>query len=143
MSTLHGVSSEAPIDYSTRAPSAAETIELFRAARLNAPLDEPERVQRMLDEAQFMLAAWRGSQLVGLIRVLTDFAFNAFVADLAVLPEFQGRGIGSQLLRAATEPFPEVKFVVHPGHASDGFYARHGFEDTVGMVRQRASGSGR
>ncbi len=141
MSALPSVSSGA-IEYSTRAPSAAEAIELFRAAKLNGPLDDPERVQRMLDEAQFMLAARRGSQLVGLIRVLTDFAFNAFVADLAVLPEFQGRGIGAQLLRAATEPFPEVKFVVHPGHASDGFYARHGFEATVCMVRPRASGSG-
>jgi GNAT superfamily N-acetyltransferase len=142
MSAIHSISSGAPIDYSAQAPSAAETVELFRAAGLNAPLDEPERVQRMLDEAQFFLAAWRGPQLVGLIRVLTDFAFNAFVADLAVLPEFHGRGIGSELLRAATEPFPEVKFVVHPGHASDGFYARHGFEDTVCMVRPRSSRSG-
>src|SRR5437763_14158763 len=93
------------IAYSTTRPRANETIELFRAASLNGPLDEPERIQRMLDEAQFVLAARSGEQLVGLIRVLSDFAYNAFVADLAVLPAFQRRGIGSHLLREATRPF--------------------------------------
>jgi ribosomal protein S18 acetylase RimI-like enzyme len=142
VSAVVGLESGALIEYSARAPSALETIELFRAAGLNGPLDESERVQRMLDEAQFVLAARCGSQLIGLIRVLTDFAFNAFVADLAVLPAFQRRGIGSHLLRAATEPFPEVKFIVHPGHASDGFYTRSGFDDTVCMVRPRARRGG-
>jgi GNAT superfamily N-acetyltransferase len=137
MSAVH--SSDGTIAYSTRAPLAVETIALFRAARLNGPLEEPERMQRMLDEAQFVLAARCGSRLVGLIRVLTDFAFNAFVADLAVLPEFQGRGIGSQLLRSAIAPFPGVKFIVHPGHASEGFYTRHGFADTGCMVRPRSA----
>jgi GNAT superfamily N-acetyltransferase len=126
------------LEYSSRAPSAAETIELFRAVGLNGPLEEPQRVQRMLDEAQFVLAARCGPQLVGLVRVLTDFAFNAFVADLAVRPAFQRRGIGSRLLREATVPFPGVKFIVHPGHASDDFYARNGFANTGCMVRMRS-----
>lgn len=124
------------IEYVEEAPPAAEVIELFRAAELNGPLDEPERVQRMLDEAQYVLAAHHGSTLVGLVRVLTDFAYNAFVADLAVLPGFQGRGIGSELLRRSTEPFPGVKFVVHPGHAAD-FYVKNGFAETDCVVLMR------
>jgi GNAT superfamily N-acetyltransferase len=128
----------ATIAFTHDPPSAVETIALFRAAGLNAPLDEPERMQRMLDEAQYLQAARDGTLLVGLVRVLTDFAFNAFVADLAVLPEFQGRGIGSRLLAKATEPFAGVKFIVHPGHESDGFYAKAGFEPTTCMVRPRA-----
>jgi GNAT superfamily N-acetyltransferase len=130
------------IEYSSCPPRAGEAIELFRAAGLNGPLEEPARVQRMLDEAQFVRVARCGPQLVGLIRVLTDFAFNAFVADLAVLPAFQRRGIGSRLLREATDPFPGVKFIVHPGHASDAFYVRNGFEDTGCMVRMRSGGRG-
>lgn len=125
------------IEYTREHPSVAETVALFRAAELNAPLHDPARVQRMLDEAQDLVTARRETLLVGLVRVLTDFAFNAFVADLAVLPAFQGRGIGSRLLREATEPFGDVKFVVHPGHASEGFYAKHGFLPASCMMRPR------
>ena len=137
--TALDATADTAIDYSTRPPTATATIELFRAAELNGPLDDPQRMQRMLDEAQYLLAARCGERLVGLVRVLTDFAFNAFVADLAVLPEFQRRGIGSRLLREATEPFAGVKFVVHPGDSdSAGFYEKHGFSDVGCMARPRS-----
>jgi len=128
----------AAITYTTAPPTAGETIALFCAAGLNGPLDDNERMQRMLDEAQYLLAARCGTLLVGLVRVLTDFSFNAFVADLAVLPRFQRRGIGSHLLAEATEPFAGVKFIVQPGLDSRDFYAKGGFELTTCMVRPRA-----
>lgn len=115
------------VDYDELAPTVEEVIDLFRRAPLNGPLDDPERVQRMLDAAPFHLSARVNGRLVGYVRVLTDFAFNAFLADLAVLPEYQGQGIGRELLRRATAPFPEVKFLVQPGEDSKGFYGRSGF----------------
>lgn len=134
---LHGDPVAASVRYTEDRPSVGEIIDLFRAAGLNGPLDEPERVKRMVDEAQYLLSARLESRLVGLVRVLTDFSFNAFIADLAVLPEFQRRGIGSELLRRSTEPFPGVKFVVHPGHESAGFYRANGFSEAASMVRMR------
>jgi GNAT superfamily N-acetyltransferase len=65
-------------------------------------------------------------QLIGLIRVLTDFAFNAFVADLAVSPTFQGKGIGTELLAQATANNDRVKYVLQTQDAA-GFYLRNGF----------------
>lgn len=115
------------VEYDERAPAAEEVVDLFRRAPLSGPLDDRDRVQRMLDAAPFHLSARVGGRLVGYVRVLTDFAFNAFVADLAVLPEYQGQGIGKELLRRATRLFPEVKFVVQPGEDSQGFYGRCGF----------------
>jgi biotin carboxylase/GNAT superfamily N-acetyltransferase len=125
--------------YEPGPPQVDEVIDLFRRAPLNGPLDDPERIHQMLDRAQYQLSARAGGLLVGYIRVLTDFAFNAFVADLAVRPEFQHQGIGGELLTRATQPFRGVKFVVQPGPDSAGFYLTHGFEPALGcMVRPRS-----
>ena len=116
-----------PVLYAEERPPAAEVADLFRAAELNGPLDDLPRLQRMIDEAQQVVTARCDGQLVELIRVLTDFAYNAFIADLAVHPIMQRRGLGSRLVEEATRSWLGVKFVVHPGHDSGGFWARNGF----------------
>ncbi|MFF3644206.1 GNAT family N-acetyltransferase [Streptomyces sp. NPDC002564] len=124
----------APVTYADELPDAAEVADLFRAAGLNGPLDDPDRMRRMLETSQHILTARVKGRLVGLIRVLTDLSFNAFVADLAVHPDQQRRGIGSDLLRRATEPHPGVKFVVHPGNHSGDFYRKQGFQSAPECV---------
>jgi predicted N-acetyltransferase YhbS len=67
-----------------------------------------------------------GGRLVGLIRVLTDFSFNAFVADLAVSPDFHRKGVGSELLARATATNDGVKYILQT-HDSGDFYLKRGF----------------
>ena len=119
--------------------TADEVVELFRVAELNGPLDDLARMQRMLDESQQVVVARApDGTLVGLIRVLTDFSFNAFIADLAVRPKWQQQGVGRRLVEAATAQHPGVKFVVQPGHDSGSFWSKVGFEPApTCMVRSR------
>jgi predicted N-acetyltransferase YhbS len=106
-----------------------EAADLFQQAGLNGPVQDLLRLKRMLDEAQDLcLARTESGLLVGLVRVLTDFSFNAFIADLAVRPGWQHNGIGRRLVAAVTADYPGVKFVVHPGHASESFWSKLGFE---------------
>jgi predicted N-acetyltransferase YhbS len=106
-----------------------EVADLFRSAGLNGPVEDLGRLKRMLDEAQELcLARTESGLLVGLIRVLTDFSYNAFIADLAVRPDWQRSGLGTQLVTAVIADHPGVKFVVHPGHASGPFWSKLGFE---------------
>lgn len=107
-------------------PSASEVIHLFRSAGLNGPLDEPDRIGQMLSAAQLIITARLDGSLVGLIRVLTDFAFNAFVADLAVSPDSQERGVGTELLTRATAGNDAVKYILQT-HDSGAFYLKRGF----------------
>ena len=120
-------------------PAASEVIALFRAAGLNGPLDEPDRVAQMLLASQLVITARVDGQLVGLIRVLTDFAFNAFVADLAVSPAFQGKGIGTELLARATASNDGVKYILQT-HEAAGFYLKNDFttaDDCYVRMRKR------
>jgi N-acetylglutamate synthase-like GNAT family acetyltransferase len=106
-------------------PSVSEVVSLFRSAGLNGPLDEPGRMAQMLAAAQQTITARVDGRLVGLIRVLTDFSFNAFVADLAVAPQFQKAGVGTELLTRATEA-DDVKYILQT-HDSGDFYLKRGF----------------
>ncbi len=67
-----------------------------------------ERVRAMYDEPghhdEGMLALWHGPEMVGTVRVAeeaTEGVTEAFVGALAVLPAYQHRGLGRNLLRAA------------------------------------------
>lgn len=121
--------------------TAEEAAQLFGLAGLNAPLSDPGRLKRMLDEAQdLVVARTEAGELVGLVRVLTDFSFNAFIADLAVLPAWQGRGLGSRLVEAVVSEHPGVKFVVHPGHDSAPFWSKLGFQPAPTCMAKPRSG---
>lgn len=87
------------IEYAVDRPVAPEAVaELFRAAGLRRPVDEPERIARMVANASLILSAWHGDRLVGIARSVTDFAFCCYLSDLAIHPEFQRQGIGKELV---------------------------------------------
>ena len=71
------------------------------------------------------ITAYDGDTLVGCLRLLTDGYFFGTITEILVLPEYQGRGIGSQLLRLARENTPTMLyFGAQPG--VEGFYERNG-----------------
>lgn len=80
--------------------SADEFIELLKRSTLDArrPVDDKDRIQRMLDHGNILITAWRQNQLVGISRALSDFAFCCYLSDLAVDEAFQRQGIGKKLI---------------------------------------------
>ena len=66
-----------------------------------------------------------GERLAGCLRILTDGYFFGTITELLVLPEYQGRGVGSALLRLAREHAPTLLyFGAQPG--VEGFYEKNG-----------------
>ena len=63
------------------------------------PLSDPTRIAAMIAGAQLIVTARLDGRCVGLARCLTDFAWVAYCCDLAVHHDFQGRGVGTALLR--------------------------------------------
>lgn len=52
----------------------------------------------------FVFSAWDGERLVGCVRVLSDLKFRSVIYDLAVLPDYQRMGIGTNLGKNAGRP---------------------------------------
>jgi predicted N-acetyltransferase YhbS len=80
--------------------SAEQAINLYVRSTLGErrPIDSPEKFEAMLKNANLTVSAWDGEKLVGISRSLTDFAYVAYLADLAVDEEYQRQGIGKQLI---------------------------------------------
>ena len=70
------------------------------------PVDDLPRLQAMLSAAQVVVTArldQPGRPLVGVARTITDFAWCAYLSDLAVAKSAQGLGIGKGLLDATRQ----------------------------------------
>ena len=108
-------------------PDTATIIDLYRAAALSRPLDQPERIARMYNAANQVLTAWDGERLVGIVRVWNDGGFLAYIADLAVHPDYQKHGIGRELLRLVTSADPEIIYLLHAAPTAMEFYRHTGW----------------
>ena len=85
---------------------------------------DPEKTRAALKKTQ-NITAYDGGCLVGCLRMLTDGYFFGTITELLVLPAYQGRGIGSALLRLAREHTPtQLYFGAQPG--AEAFYEKNG-----------------
>lgn len=80
--------------------TADEFVDVLRRSGLaeRRPVDQPDRVARMVAHANLFVAARDGAKLIGIARSLTDFAFCCYLSDLAVDRAYQRRGIGRALI---------------------------------------------
>ena len=94
------------------------------------PDEDLERLRRILKGSDLIVTARLGGRLVGVARTLTDFAFCAYLATLAVARDCQGLGIGRRLIaetRAAAGP--EVSLLLTAAPGIEGYY------EALGMPR--------
>ena len=66
-----------------------------------APLGDkpPQALATVYGNSMFACFAYAGTALAGAGRVLADGLDCAYIADVAVHPDHQGRGLGSELIR--------------------------------------------
>ena len=105
-------------------------IDLYRASTLGErrPVDNRERMARMIAEANLVLTAWDGDLLVGISRSFSDFSFVTYLADLAVRKSHQRRGIGKELIRRTQAAAgPNALLVLLAAPAAEQYYPHIGF----------------
>lgn len=109
------------IEYKFDVPLETDDIvELYAAAGLERPIQDKARIRKMFDNSNLVVSAWRGKQLVGVSRALTDFAFVCYLSDLAVRRDLQKGGIGKKLIALTHEKAGvEVRALPMSDSASD------------------------
>ena len=107
-----------------------EFIGVYRRSTLGErrPIHDRAIMAAMLKHADILISAWDRTRLVGLARTLTDYAYVAYLADLAVDLAYQRQGIGKQLVdrtRAALEATCFITLLAAP--KANDYYPRIGF----------------
>jgi GNAT superfamily N-acetyltransferase len=78
-------------------PSTDQLQELYRSMTPMSP--EPAgALHKALAQSQWVATAWHGDRLVGLLRVLTDQVFVAYLQELLVHADYHHQGVGKELL---------------------------------------------
>jgi ribosomal protein S18 acetylase RimI-like enzyme len=111
-------------------------IELYRASTLGLrrPVDEPARMQQMLDAANLVITAWDGAKLVGIARSLSDFTFCTYMSDLAVHLDYQRSGIGKELIRRTHQAGGLATLYLFAAPAAVNYYPHIGMEAGSGWL---------
>ena len=107
------------------------------------PLAHARRIEAQLDSAWRVVGAYRAGtdELVGFARAASDGVGFAYLADVFVLAEHQGHGLGKRLMHTMIEDGPgrEFRWVLFTADAH-GLYEQFGFAapDATAMVRPPA-----
>jgi ribosomal protein S18 acetylase RimI-like enzyme len=91
-------------------------------------VDDVERIKAMYATSNVVLTAWDNETLAGILRGWTDFAYDGYVCDLAVAPEFQKLGVGRELLLQATDLNPRIQWVLRASKIASEYYAHLGWQ---------------
>jgi GNAT superfamily N-acetyltransferase len=113
---------------------------LYQAAGWWQPGDREGDIGAMIRGSACFAAAFDGDRAVGMARVLSDGASDAYIQDVVVLPSHRRRGIGAALVAflrdwCAGRGIGWVGLVAEPGTTE--FYGRLGFDPMEGFVPMR------
>lgn len=97
-----------------------------------------ETVERLVHEAQRVVGLYHGDRQIGFTRTASDGVAFAYLADVYVLPEFRGRGLGVEIVRETVEngPYAGRKWLLHTTDAH-GLYEKLGFRRLDDKVMER------
>lgn len=109
--------------------SSVDWNDLSRLYRI-APLGEkkPEDLRRAFSNSMFKCFVFEDGVLVGAGRALADGVDCSYLCDIAVHPDFQGRGLGKAVTNRLTElSAGHRKIILYANPGKEGFYEKLGF----------------
>ncbi|MDT7838521.1 GNAT family N-acetyltransferase [Aquabacterium sp. OR-4] len=85
-------------------------------------------LKTVFENSRYTWLVRQGGRLIGAGRALADGADCAYICDVAVLPEWQGSGLGKQLVaRLVHDSREHKKIILYSVSGKEGFYRRLGF----------------
>jgi predicted N-acetyltransferase YhbS len=104
---------------------------VYRESGLGArrPISDRERMAAMIRNANLVITAWDGGELVAIARSITDWVYVTYLADLAVKESHQKRGVGKELIRKTREACdPRSMLLLLAAPAAEKYYPHIGFK---------------
>lgn len=105
--------------------------------------DRPiEQVEKALENNLFDVIAVCNDEVIGMGRLVGDGVMYWYLQEIIVLPEFQGKGIGTRIvdrlleyIKDNTTPGTFVSIGLTAATGKDTFYEKFGFSKSLGMTK--------
>ncbi len=98
------------------------------------PITEGQ-AERGLTHTTFLTAVRDEGRIVGMGRMLFDFGYTAYLGDVIVRPEYQGHGIGRQIVEGLIDRTMDaacegdrIMFILGAAKDKEPFYEKFGFK---------------
>lgn len=115
------------IDYREQNRDFTSLAELYRATGLGNGRT-PDQVRTVFESSRYTVTAYCGDVLVGAGRSFGDEFDCAVICDLAVMPAYQGQGIGEGMLKLLVEKVKHhQRIVLYAKPGTEEFYRKLGF----------------
>ena len=83
----------------------------------------PDIHQKAFEASHITVFVWHAGQLIGFGRALSDGVYQAAVYDVAVVPEYQGKGVGSIVMKNILSNLPDCNVILYASPGKEDFYA--------------------
>ena|SRR5579872_300143 len=117
------------VEYKETRDISIETILPLYQANGWSSAEKPAQLHKALTGSHALVSAWNGSRLLGLGNAISDGHLVVYYPHLLVLPEYQGRGIGTRLMEMLMTKYRDFHqhMLVADGRTIE-FYKKCGFE---------------
>ncbi|WP_094228592.1 GNAT family N-acetyltransferase [Methanolobus psychrotolerans] len=105
-----------------------EASALFERAPLGNQRREPEKLKRAFEASYSVVIVRDPNRLIGMCRALCDGEYQAAIYDMVLLPEYQGKGIGKEMISRLCEALPVENIILYSVPGREGFYIKCGFK---------------
>ena len=110
-------------------PEPQEVADLLIEGGFLRPLDDLNRVERMLERANIIVTVRDDQRIIGFCRALSDGAYYCLIAEVVVATDYKGKKIGKTMLELVQrEAGDEVNFVLTSSVEGETFYRHIGWE---------------
>lgn len=125
-------------------PDKKDLVELYTSVGWMSYVQNPASLLAAVENSFIVITAWQQTELIGLIRGISDGQSILYLQDLLVKPNYQKRGIGSQLIQRVLARYPLIRqkmLLTDDTIKTRHFYEKQGFEscdqgDLVAFYRE-------
>jgi ribosomal protein S18 acetylase RimI-like enzyme len=87
----------------------------------------PDLVKLAFENSHAVIFIYDEEKLVGFGRAISDGAYQAAIYDIAVLPTYQGKGIGKRIMDYLLSTISECNVILYSAIGKELFYRKTGF----------------